>query len=146
MHTAKDAEALVKRLKAEGKPKSEIVRQLAELCLDWPYVYAAAGEMCTPEWRKNRMQYSDEKYAAAIRNACPVLSGEKKPITDPYKGNAITTASCSGCKWDGCRCFDCRGFTRWVLQQACDWTLQGAGATSQWNDSSNWKARPRFSA
>jgi len=126
MYTAKDAEALVKRMKAEGKAKEEIVRQLAELCLGWPYVYAAAGEMCTPEWRKNRMRYSDAKYAAAIRDACPVLSG--------------SSSSCASCKWDGRRCFDCRGFTRWLLEQA-EITLFGGGATSQWETASNWAAK-----
>lgn len=126
MYTAKDAEALVTRLKAAGESKSGIVRQLAELCLGWPYVYAAAGEMCTPEWRKNRMQYSSEKYAAAIRDACPVLNG--------------SASSCAGCKWDGCRCFDCRGFTRWLLEQA-EITLAGGGATSQWDTASNWVAK-----
>lgn len=126
MYTAKDAEELVKRLKVEGAGKAEIVRRLAELCLGWPYVYAAAGEMCTPEWRKNRMQYSDDKYAAAIRDACPVLNG--------------SASSCTGCKWDGCRCFDCRGFTRWLLEQA-EITLAGGGATSQWDTASNWVAK-----
>lgn len=126
MYTATDADALVNRLKAEGKRPAEIVRQLAVTCLGWPYVYAAAGEMCTTEWRKNRMRYSDAKYAAAIRDACPVLSG--------------TASSCAGCKWEGCRCFDCRGFTRWLLEQA-EITLAGGGATSQWDAASNWVAK-----
>ena len=126
MYTAKDAEALVTRLKADGASKPDIVRKLAELCLGWPYVYAAAGEMCTPEWRKNRMQYSSEKYAAAIRDACPVLSG--------------SAASCAGCKWDGCRCFDCRGFTRWLFAQV-EIPLFGGGATSQWETASNWATK-----
>lgn len=149
--TAKDAEALRGRLKAEGADKPEIIRQLSALCLGWPYVYAAAGEMCTPEWRKNRMQYSSEKYAAAIRDACPVLSGSQKQIIgyadvvddsgqSAYQAPAITISSCAGCKWDGCRCFDCRGFTRWLLEQA-EITLAGGGATSQWDTASNWVAK-----
>ena len=38
--------------------------------------------------------------------------------------------------------FDCRGFTYWVLKAVYDgWELMGAGATSQWNTASNWKAK-----
>ncbi|MBR3018492.1 MAG: peptidoglycan-binding protein [Clostridia bacterium] len=140
MNNAAGASKLLENLKAAGASKSEIVKALAEYCLDWPYVYAAAGEMCTPEWRKNRMGYSDTKYAAAIRDACPVLNGKNRTITDPYKGNAIKPSSCSGCKWDGCRCFDCRGFTRWLLAQA-GIALAGGGATTQWETASNWAAK-----
>lgn len=120
---AKGAEELVNKLKASNKSKAEIIKALAEYCLDWPYVYAAAGEMCTPEWRKNRMGYSDTKYANAIKTACPVLNG--------------TQTTCAGCKWYNCRCYDCRGFTRWLLAQV-DITLAGGGATSQYGTNSNW--------
>ncbi len=126
MYDAMDAENLLKRCKAEGVSKADTIRLLAELCLGWPYVYAAAGEMCTPSWRRNRMGYSNEKYAAAIKDNCPVLS-EKQ-------------SSCSGCKWDGCRCFDCRGFTRWLLAQA-GVPLYGETVTTQWETASNWAAK-----
>ena len=112
--------------KKRGDSRPEIIRELSESCLSWPYVYAAAGEMCTPSWRKNRMGYSNEKYAAAIKDNCPVLSGKQ--------------SSCSGCKWDGCRCFDCRGFTRWLLAQV-GLSLAGGGATTQWETASNWAAK-----
>jgi cell wall-associated NlpC family hydrolase len=69
------------------------------------------------------MGYSDEKYANAIKTACPVLSGKAK--------------DCNDCKWDGCRCFDCRGFTRWILQQV-GISLEGGGATTQYESNSNW--------
>ena len=123
---AKGAEALVEKMKSAGESRANIVRELAEYCLDWPYVYAAAGEMCTPSWRKNRMGYSDEKYAAAIKNACPALNG--------------SAASCTSCKWEDVRCFDCRGFTRWLLSQA-GIALAGGGATTQWETASNWVAK-----
>ena len=52
---------------------------------------------------------------------------------------------CKGCKWypgeKYTRFFDCRGFTYWVLKQVFGWVLMGAGATSQWNTESNWKAK-----
>ena len=151
MNKATDVEILVNTLKAQGISKAEIIRRLADSCVGWPYVYAAAGEMCTPEWRKNRMGYSDEKYSAAIKNACPVLNGTKKQeigyaaVYDDsgvigQRADAVKTSSCSGCKWDGVRCFDCRGFTRWLLAQV-GITLAGGGATSQWDTASNWVAK-----
>lgn len=127
MYTAKDAENLVSRLKAEGASKAEIIRQLAELCLGWPYVWASNGQMCTPEWRRNRLPYCPEqKYSDMIRDNCPVLSG--------------SASSCAGCKWDGVRCFDCQGFVHWLFEQV-GVPLYGSGATTQWNTASNWAAR-----
>lgn len=127
MYDAQDVEGVLEWMKyAEGKSRVEIVKAMAEYCIGWPYVYAAAGEMCTPEWRKNRMGYSDQRYAAAIHDSCPVLNGKAE--------------TCDGCQWEGVRCFDCRGFTRWLLAQA-GITLAGGGATSQWGTASNWAAK-----
>lgn len=127
MYTAKDAEALRNRLKAEGASKAEIIRQLAELCLGWPYVWASNGQMCTPQWRRNRLPYCPEqKYSDMIRDNCPVLSG--------------SASSCAGCKWDGVRCFDCEGFPHWLFEQV-GVPFYGSGATTQWNTASNWIAR-----
>lgn len=126
--TAKDAEALRGRLKAEGAGKPEIIRQLSALCLGWPYVWASQGEMCTSKWRRNRIPYCrEQKYADMIRDNCPVLLSDG-------------VVSCAGCKWDGVRCFDCRGFTRWLLAQA-GVPLYGESVTTQWETASNWAAR-----
>jgi hypothetical protein len=94
--------------------------------MGWPYVFAAAGEDCTPEWRRNRARHSNEKYAKAIVDNCPVLSGKQ--------------ATCAGCKWAGVLCFDCRGFTRWLLAQA-GVPLYGETVTTQWETASNWAAK-----
>jgi hypothetical protein len=55
------------------------------------------------------------------------------------------SSGCGGCKWypggEYTRFFDCRGFTYWVLKVVFGWELMGAGATSQWNTASNWKAK-----
>lgn len=127
MYDAKDAENLLKRCKAEGKSKADTIRLLAELCLGWPYVWASQGERCTPEWRRNRLPYCPEqKYSDMIRDHCPVLSG--------------SASSCSGCKWDGVRCFDCQGFVSWLFGQV-GVPIYGSGATTQWNTASNWIAR-----
>lgn len=127
MYTAKDAEDLVNSLKASGASKANIVRKLAELCLGWPYVFASQGEMCTPKWRRNRIPYCrQQKYVDMIRDNCPVLSD--------------SAVSCDGCKWDGVRCFDCRGFPRWLLEQV-GVPLFGETVTTQWETASNWAAK-----
>lgn len=141
MNTAKDAEALVSRLKAEGASKAEIIRQLSALCIGWPYVFASQGEMCTPEWRRNRLPYCrEQKYSDMIRSNCPVLNGTQEQEIIPLSGGKISASSCAGCKWNGVRCFDCRGFTRWLLAQA-GVPLYGESVTTQWETASNWAAR-----
>ena len=97
--------------------------------MGWPYVFAAAGEECTPEWRKNRARHSNDQYAKAIVDNCPVLSGKQ--------------ATCAGCKWAGVLCFDCRGFTRWLLAQA-GVPLYGDTVTTQWETASNWAAKGKI--
>jgi hypothetical protein len=127
MYYATDAETLLKRCKAEGKSKADTIQLLAELCLDWPYVWASQGEQCTPEWRRNRIPYCrEQKYADMIRDNCPVLSRKQ--------------SSCAGCKWYGCKCFDCQGFVHWLFEQV-GIPLYGGGATTQWTTSSNWVAK-----
>lgn len=126
MNTAKYVDQLVINLKKEGIPLSEAAWQTALACVDFPYVFGAWGEECTPANRKRRMRDDHP----TIKSACQVLNG-KKP-------------DCNGCKWypDGekVRMFDCRGFTDWVLKQyGVD--LQGEGCTSQWNTASNWMAK-----
>ena len=127
MLTAKNAEALVQRLTEEKVSKANILRELMEQCLGLPYVYASSGQLCTPEWRRSRIPYCpQQKYVDMIKDNCPALS-EK-------------ASSCSGCQWDGCPCFDCEGFLRWLLEQI-GVPFYGDGATTQWQTSSNWVAK-----
>ena len=114
------------RLVSSGTSCPEIIRCLAPMCLGWAYVWASVGEMCTPEWRKNRMRVADQHYAQEIRDNCPVLLG-KQPF-------------CDGCKWANTRVFDCQGFCRWLLEQVGIY-LYGGGATTQWETKSNWVAQ-----
>ena len=125
MNTAKGAEELLKKLKNQTVSRSYIIQQLSEFCIGWPYVFGAAGEMCTPGNRKKFAGYHPE-YQSKIYNACPFLSG-KQP-------------SCQECKWSDCRIFDCRGFTRWLVSQTGLY-LHGGGATTQWETESNWVAK-----
>lgn len=126
MHPSDYVDSLIADLKSKGVPLSEVAWQAALACVGWPYVFAARGEYCTPRNRRDR--YSSEH--PTIKTACQNFSGEK---------------TCSGCKWypDGkkVRCFDCRGFTYWILLQAFGFKLSGGGATTQWKTASNWKAK-----
>ena len=87
-----------------------------------PYVFGAWGEWCTPSGRRKRNRADHP----TIVSACQVLSGRK--------------SDCAGCRYQGDRMFDCRGFTHWCLQQA-EITIDGQGATSQYNTAANWTER-----
>ena len=117
---------------AEGLSKAEIVQKASEICIGWPYVFGAVGELCTPATRKkyyNNYSTRNPAEAEQIKKKCYVLSGK---------------SSCSGCPYypagSTVRCFDCRGFTRWMFGKV-GITIQGAGATSQWNSTTNWIAK-----
>ena len=118
---------------ASGLLKAETVVQLAEACLGWPYVFGAAGELCTQANRQkyyNNYKVRDPAEAEQIKKRCQILNGSK--------------SSCSGCAYypgGSTRCYDCRGFTRWVFKQAAGITISGAGCTSQWNDKNNWEQK-----
>jgi uncharacterized protein YgiM (DUF1202 family) len=103
-----------------------IAVNLANACIGWSYVFGARGEKCTPA---NRRLYYNSKKKETIKTKCKNFDG---------------TGSCSGCKWypKGVTLFyDCRGFTYWVLLKAAGIKIMGAGATSQYNDDSNWEVK-----
>ena len=121
MQTIEQVQTVLDGLKDAGTPAPEIIRQLAPLCLGWPYVFGAWGEECTPAARKRRVRDDHP----TIKSSCPALNG----------------SSCTACKWGGgVRMFDCRGFTRWLIQQAGS-DITGQGATSQWDTLDNWLQR-----
>lgn len=127
MYTAEQVSAAIATMKSDGVPLSDAAWQAALMCVGWPYVFGARGQYCTPANRRAR--YRDDH--PTIKSACKNYDG---------------SGSCSGCKWypgaKRVRMFDCRGFTYWVLKAVYDgWELMGAGATSQWNTESNWKAK-----
>ena len=125
MYTAKDAEALRNRLKAEGKSRAEIIQAMTACCLGWPYVFGAYGQACTPAQRNKYAGYRQD-HAAAIIGACPVLSGK--------------ATACDNCNWNGTLIDDCRGFTRWLLLQVGIY-IYGGTVTAQWETASNWVAK-----
>lgn len=134
MNSAQTVDNYIANWKTEGCTKEALVVKVAEACMGWPYVWGGAGQYDTPN---NRSSYANRgscpsAEAAVIKSKCQVLSGSK--------------SACDGCKWypsAKTRFFDCRGFTRWVIQQA-GITIQGAGATSQWNTDSNWSQKGKI--
>lgn len=133
MNTAADVDRLVEQIRQEGTSVSDMVVRVAEACMEWPYVYAEKGAEDTPEKRRSRANSLDSSMpaeAAEIRKTCPVLSKKQE--------------KCGGCRWypggQRVRCFDCRGFTWWVLQQA-GISIEGGGCTSQWKNDANWTVK-----
>lgn len=101
--------------------KIDFAAQLASEFVGCPYVFAATGQTCTPTLRKNRAA-AKPAYADAIYKYCPALNGSK--------------SSCSGCKYNGKRAFDCRGLTYMACKEA-GLTISSVGATTQYN-SNTW--------
>ena len=137
MNSAAHVDNDINNWKTMGMTKAELVIRIAEDCLGWPYVYGERGAYDTPAKRRSRADALDGSMpaeAAVIRKGCQVLNGSR--------------GDCSGCKYypggAKTRCFDCRGFTYWVLLQV-GITINGAGATSQWNTDANWKAKGKIS-
>lgn len=104
----------------------ERIVRTAEEQVGAAYVWGAWGGLCTVSYRKKYAGYTPAK-AALIRKYCPVMSGRQ--------------SACAGCPYDGRRAFDCRGLTRWVLEEAGVITLSGQGSTSQYNAAENWAQR-----
>lgn len=126
MYSAKYVASKLDELKQSGNPLQWVAWQIALLCVGWAYVFGARGEYCTPANRRAR----DWEGHPTIKSKCQ---------------NFDSTGTCSGCKWlpggEKTRFYDCRGFTYWVLLQVFGWKLMGAGATSQWDNANNWKAK-----
>ena len=128
MFTAEEVSAMAAEWKASGMDKYELLKNIGKSCLGWPYVFGAWGELCTPANRKRRAR---AEYPTII-SKCQVLNGN--------------ASSCTGCQWGGgVRMYDCRGFVKWLLEQAGVISLEGQGATSQYNTKSNWSIRGKIS-
>ena len=129
MNSAQTLDNMIVNWKAEGRTRAELAVLIAEACLGWPYVWGSLGEPCTVANRERYMNRSaiGEGDRNLIRKRCQVLNGSR--------------GSCAGCAYfpggATTRIFDCRGFVRWVYGQ-CGIPINGAGATSQYNDNGNW--------
>jgi len=126
MNTYKTVESKLSSWKSQGLSKPNIVVNLANACIGWPYVYGGRGEPCTPSSRGSR---ANPDYPTIV-SKCQVLSKRR--------------SNCSGCIWypsDYVLFYDCRGFTYWCLLQGASIKIEGAGATSQYNNNSNWSEK-----
>ena len=130
MNNAAYVDKLIADQKAAGTDLQTVAWNAALACVGWPYVFGARGELCKPA---NRRKYYKDSHPT-IKTSCKNFDG---------------AGSCSGCKWypnnENTRFFDCRGFTYWILLQVYGWKLMGTGATAQWNDDNNWKAKGAIS-
>lgn len=133
MNTYNQVQSMLSNWQTMGMTKTEIAVKVAEACMGWSYVWGGYGQNCT---KANREAYAN-------RSVCP--SGEQNEIRNKCQQlrSSNPKSVCDGCKWyPGGRTlfFDCRGFTRWVLARVSI-SLQGAGATSQWNTTANWSEK-----
>ena len=131
MNNYSEVNAMITEWKRRELGKTDIAVRCMEACMGWPYIWGAYGQQCTPSIRR---AYSE-------RGTCP--PGESAQIIKQCQVCNGKKSSCEGCKWhpDGTvLAFDCRGFTRWVLGKV-GISLQGDGATSQWNTASNWEKK-----
>ena len=130
MNTAAYLDQLIserkEQIKAGGVLLSGGCWGLALACVGMAYVYGAWGAECTPAERRKRLSYNPDH--TTIKTACQVLSGK--------------TATCDGCKWYPDRfrtlCWDCRGFTRWIIEQITGFRLYGDMVSTQWGHADNW--------
>lgn len=123
MNTAEKVLSMLTEWQKQGLSKPQIVVNLANACIGWSYVFGARGEKCTPA---NRRAFYNSKKKETIKTKCKNFNGDK---------------GCSGCQWypSGVTLFyDCRGFTYWCFLKGAGISIKGAGASSQYNDNSNW--------
>ena len=99
---------------AYGQTKGKKVVEIARACMEFPYVFGAVGEECTPKLRGRRVNAA----YPTIKSKCQVLNKTK--------------SSCEGCKYQGQLMFDCRGFTYYCLKQV-GIEISTVGATTQYN-------------
>lgn len=123
MYTASSIFTKLNELLASNAKKADIIKAVSGFCLEWPYVFAASGKECTIDIRKYFAEARPD-HKNAIYKACLALS-KGKDICD------------KDCKYYGTLCFDCRGFTRWLLSLV-DIYLYGDTVTTQWETKSNW--------
>lgn len=136
MNTAKQVADLIQTLKGQGTALADVAWQTAKACVGWAYVFGARGQYCDPSNRRSFYSSHGADHPT-IKTKC-----------QNFNGSDSTVGACSTCKWypgGRTRFFDCRGFTYWVLKQVYNWELMGAGATSQWSNGSNWKAKGEIS-
>lgn len=132
MNAWKQVEQMLSDWKREGLSKHEIVVRLANACIGWNYIFGDRGERCTPVHVKSRVSSLAKSYpreSESLKKRCQCCNGK---------------ASCTGCRfYPGGKtlAFDCRGFTYWCFLNGAGITINGAGATSQYDNNANWSEK-----
>lgn len=73
----------------DGASKPEIVRSISKMCVGWPYVFGAWGEICTPSGRQRRARDDHP----TIVSACQVLSKKKSSCWLMRPGKSLISLS-----------------------------------------------------
>jgi len=132
MNSAAYVDNMIDNWKTMGLSRAEIIVLQAEAMLGWPYVWGASGQDCTPDKRRYFM------------NRSSIPSGDKENVKKRCQVLNGSASGCSGCKFypggARTRIQDCQGFEK-EIHQKVGITLKGGGATSMWNDNSNWSVK-----
>ena len=119
------------QIAAGGMLLSPATWDLALACVEMAYVYSAWGAECTKSERQKRYNMTGVQN---IISACQALNGKK--------------SSCAGCKWYPdeirTRVWDCRGFTKWTIEQITGFQLYGETVETQWGHANNWCAKGKI--
>ena len=105
--------------------KAQQIISLAQSKLGYPYVYAGAGQACTPA---NRQKKISKDYPDIVNKCVALKSG---------------TNECGDCKYKGQQFFDCRGFTYYIFKE-CGIKISAVGATTQYNTAASWLQRGKI--
>lgn len=122
--------------KSQGIGKADMMINVAEYKIGYPYAWGATGQKCTVANRKARMNNSkiSDGDKNLIKKRCQVLNGSK--------------ASCEGCKYyvnGGCSLLhDCIDFVNSLLE-AAGIPHYGAGCSTMWNHANNWDQKGKLS-
>lgn len=132
MNSATAVDELFEQWKKQGFSKEELIVKCGEAELGWPYVWGAVAAPCSPEKR--------EYYAN--RSSCP--AAESKLIISRCQALNGSGKSCGGCEYypDNMRVLidDCQGFVKQICSRV-GISFAGGGATSMWNNDSNWQQK-----
>ena len=132
MNSAEQVAAMIAQWKSEQIGKTDLMTNIAEAEIGWPYAWGATGQRCTVANREARMKNPKigDGDKELIRKRCQVLNG--------------SASACHGCKYypgdQVTQLFDCIAFINQLLDYA-GIDHYGAGCTTMWNHASNWSEK-----
>ena len=132
MNSADQVAAMIAEWKSEPIEKTDLMTNIAEAEIGWPYAWGATGQRCTVANRDARMK--NPKISEGDKNLiikrCQVLNG--------------SASSCAGCKYfpgdQVTQMHDCIAFVNQLLDYA-GIDHYGAGCTTMWNHAANWSEK-----